>query len=161
MTLFTMTERINENTHPAPLASQANFFYRMSPVRHAFPTYRFVDETEKCCAILDKRLRDRDFIAGHGRGKYSIVDMAVFMNVDSLGAVGVDLDKYGNVKSWWERVWARDAVKKGTMAPNGQPYAFGYESMQKMKKEDPKAWEAREGPLQKALEDARKQFGGS
>lgn len=133
----------------------------MSPIRHAFPTYRFVDETDKCFAVLDKRLQDRQYIAGSGRGRYSIVDIAMFSYVDSMGAVGIEMEKYENVKNWWERVWAREAVKKGMTVPSGQPFAMGYECMQKLKKEDPEAWEAREGPLQKALEDARKQFGGS
>lgn len=142
------------------MQSQANFFYRMSPVRHAFPTYRFVSETEKNCTILDNRLQDRDYIAGSGRGRYSIVDIAMFSYVDSLGAVGIEMEKYGNVNKWWARVWEREAVKKGMMVPSGQPFPMGHENLQKMKKESPEGCEAREGPLQKALLDARKEFGG-
>ncbi|KAH7384299.1 glutathione S-transferase [Phaeosphaeria sp. MPI-PUGE-AT-0046c] len=145
----------------APLQSQANFFYRMSPVRHPFPTFRFVGESEKTYAILDKRLQGRDYIAGSERGRYSIVDIAMFSYVDAMNACGIDIEKYNNVKKWWERVGAREAVKKGMMVPSGEAPRLGYAKLQAMKKDDPKGWEEREGPLQRALQDARKQFGGS
>lgn len=144
-----------------PLQSQANFFYRMSPVRYAFPTQRFVGETEKNYTLLDKRLQDRDYIAGSGRGRYSIVDIAMFPYVDAMGACGIEMEKYGNVKKWWERVGEREAVKKGMMVPSGEPFRFGYASLQAMKKENPKGWEEREGPLERAFQDARREFGGS
>jgi glutathione S-transferase len=53
---------------------QANHFLRYAKEKIAYPVQRYVGETERLYGVLDKRLQDRDYVAGEGRGKYSIAD---------------------------------------------------------------------------------------
>ncbi|KAF2494750.1 glutathione S-transferase [Lophium mytilinum] len=142
-----------------PMQAQANFSYRFHPERHPFHIQRFVGEVERNYGVLDARLADRDYIAGAGRGRYSIADIAVWPFADVTEVGGVHLSKFPNVYAWWERVWKRSAVKKGMCVPSGEPFRFGQAKMQEMKEADPKGWEEREGPLREALKSAQKEFG--
>ncbi|CAO2655375.1 Nn.00g104390.m01.CDS01 [Neocucurbitaria sp. VM-36] len=142
-----------------PIQAQANIYYRFNDERIAFPTQRFVGETERHYGVLDARLADRDYIAGPGRGRYSIADMALWPFADALGVAGIDLSKFPNVYAWSERVGERPAVKKGMCVPSGESFRFDYAKMLKMKEENQKGWEEREGPLKQALENAQKEFG--
>lgn len=144
---------------PGPIQSQANFFYRISPTRHSFPTYRYITQTERLYIVLDKRLADREYVAGPGKGHYSIADMAVWPFIDAAAFCGIELERWGNVLDWWERIRKRPAVKKGMCVPSGETFAFGYEVVGERKEKDPEGWEKAEGPLRKALEEARKEFG--
>lgn len=59
-----------------PMQGQANHFYRLAKERIPYPTQRYVGETERLYGILDARLNGRDFIAGPGKGVYSVADIA-------------------------------------------------------------------------------------
>lgn len=89
------------------MQTQANVYYRFNPERYAFPTQRFVGETERHYGVLETRLANRDYIAGNGRGKYSIADIALWPFVDAIGVAGIDLERFPNVWSWWKRVGER------------------------------------------------------
>ena len=60
---------------------------------------------------------------------------------------------------WWERIYGRPAVKIGLTIPSGEEFRYGYQAVQKMKKEDPEGTEKMEAPLREALENARQEFG--
>jgi glutathione S-transferase len=38
----------------------------------------YLDETERLFGVLQLRLAERDFLAGEGKGKYTIADMNAF-----------------------------------------------------------------------------------
>jgi glutathione S-transferase len=78
---------------------------------------RYVGETERLYGILDKRLSDRDWVAGPGRGKYSIADMSLVGWVNNASWAGLDLNSFPNVKAWFERVTARPATARGFTVP--------------------------------------------
>ncbi|KAF2877951.1 glutathione S-transferase [Massariosphaeria phaeospora] len=142
-----------------PIQAKANFFYRFQPQRHGFPTQHFIGETERNYGILDARLADRDYVAGPGRGKYSIADIPAWAFINAAGVTGLKLEKFPNIYRWWERIGERPAVQKGLKVPSGEEFAFGYKVMQKKAQEDPQGTEEREGPLREALEKAQKEFG--
>ncbi|GAB7350116.1 hypothetical protein MBLNU459_g0781t1 [Dothideomycetes sp. NU459] len=98
-----------------PMQGQANHFYRLAKERIPYPTQRYVGETERLYGVLDNQLKENDYLVGN---KYSIADIANFSWVNVAYFAGVDLDKFPNLKKWWERINARPAVQKGTAVPS-------------------------------------------
>lgn len=145
--------------HQGPTQAQAMLYYRFLSTRFPFPAQKSVSDTERHYGVLNTRLADRDYVAGSGRGTYSIVDIATWPFIDASLVAGIEIDRFPNVRMWWERVWARDAVKKGMRVPSGEDFRFGLEKMEKSKVEDKEGWEKSERPLREALESAQKEFG--
>jgi len=58
---------------------------------------------------MDVRLRDREFLAGD----YSIADIASFPWVLPYRRLGNDLDKFENLRRWFDGLKKRPAVRKG------------------------------------------------
>ena len=96
---------------------QANHFYRLSKERIPYPTQRYLGETERLYGILNTRLAGRDYLAGAGRGRYSIADIANFSWVNVGFFAGVDVGRFGDLEAWARRVGARAAVARGTAVP--------------------------------------------
>lgn len=69
---------------------------------------RYTNEVNRLYGVLDKRLADRDYVAG----AYSIADMAAWPWILPDGQ-GQDLDDFPHLKAWHERVGAREAVQAG------------------------------------------------
>ena len=97
-----------------PMAGQAHHFRQYAPAmirdqRHiAYGVRRYTDETHRLYGVMDRRLKDRAYMAGD----YSIADMAAWPWV--LPALqGQDLDDFPNLKAWMVRVGDRPAVKRG------------------------------------------------
>jgi GST-like protein len=63
--------------------------------------------------VLDKRLADREFVAGD----YSIADIAIWPWISRFEWQTIDLDRYANVKRWYLAIAARPAVQKGYKVP--------------------------------------------
>jgi glutathione S-transferase len=141
------------------MQAQANFYYRFHSQRYAFPTQRFVGETERLYGILNARLAGRDFIAGTGRGKYSIADMAIWPFAHAAAVLGLELEKFPNVFNWWEKINERPAVKRALTVPSGEEWQFGYDKMRKLKEDDPIEYEKAQEPFREALDVAQKEFG--
>ena len=57
-----------------PMAGQNNHFANYAPEKLPYAIERYVNETSRLYAVLDKRLADREFLAG----AYSIADMACY-----------------------------------------------------------------------------------
>lgn len=59
----------------------------------------YLDETKRLYGVLEIRLRDRDWLAGPGRGKYSIADINVFPWIRIHGFTGIEsIDEFPNLK---------------------------------------------------------------
>lgn len=65
-------------------------------------------ETNRLYGVLNKRLADRDFIAGD----YSIADMASYPWIVPHKAQQQKLDDFPHLKRWFEAIRARPAVKR-------------------------------------------------
>lgn len=141
------------------MQGQANQYYRFVKERIAHPTQRYVGETERLYGVLDIRLKDRDYLAGPGRGKYSIADIASFGWTDASLMAGIDIAaKFPNVHKWWQRISERPAVQAGMKVPTGQASPFGITALRKKYEEDPEAAKTNED-LQAALKSAQEQYG--
>lgn len=92
-----------------PMAGQLSHFvnYTKEPVPYA--RERYGNEYERLLAVMDVRLRDRDFLAGD----YSIADIATFPWVIPYRSYGVDLERFKHVRRWFDALKARPPVRRG------------------------------------------------
>jgi GSH-dependent disulfide-bond oxidoreductase len=89
-----------------PMAGQNHHFSRDAPERIPYATERYVKETSRLYGVLDRRLADREFIAGD----YSIADMACYPWIVPHERQSQNLDDFPHVKRWFEKIGARPAV---------------------------------------------------
>jgi GST-like protein len=92
-----------------PMAGQLSHFvsYTREPVPYALE--RYANEYDRLLAVMEVRLRDRDFLAG----EYSIADIAAFPWVMPYRRLGNDIDRFENVRRWFDVIKARPAVRRG------------------------------------------------
>lgn len=99
-----------------PMQGQANHFNRFAPEDIPYGKKRYLDETKRLYSVLETRLADRDWLAGPGRGKYSIADIKTFPWVRIHVFAGIDsLDEWPNVKKWLARAEERPGAKAGLL----------------------------------------------
>ena len=100
-----------------PMAGQAHHFRQYAPAmirdqrQIAYGVRRYTDETHRLYGVMDRRLGDRDYLAGD----YSIADMAAWPWV-LPDLQGQDIDEFPNLRAWMRRVGDRPAVRKGRAA---------------------------------------------
>ncbi len=109
-----------------PMLGQNHHFQHYAPEKIPYAINRYVNETKRLYGVLDRRLADRDFVAGD----YSIADMAIVGWVKAWSRQGIELADYPNVKRWFETLTARPAVQRGL--------AIGAEDRGKVDMKDPK-----------------------
>jgi glutathione S-transferase len=74
----------------------------------------YSDETKRLYGVLEIRLKDRDWLAGDGRGKFSLADIKAVPWVKlHKFSLGEELDEWPNVKAWVERTVARSGAGNG------------------------------------------------
>ncbi|CAK7221405.1 Glutathione S-transferase 2 [Sporothrix curviconia] len=106
-----------------PMQGQGNHFLHVAlNKKQYYSAQRYVGETERLYGILDTRLADRDYVAGAGRGKYSIADMAIVGWASIMKISGADDSKFPNVAAWVARCRARPATARGFQIPKDTPY---------------------------------------
>jgi GST-like protein len=91
-----------------PMAGQNHHFSLYAPEKLPYAIERYVNETSRLYAVLDKRLKDREFVAG----AYSIADMASYPWIVPHERQGQKLEDYPNLKRWFEAIKARPAVRR-------------------------------------------------
>jgi len=92
-----------------PMAGQAHHFRQYAPEKIEYGINRYTNEVNRLYGVMNKRLADRDYLAGD----YSIADMASIGWVRPYENQGQDLDDFPNLKRWFEAVLARPAVQRG------------------------------------------------
>ncbi|KAF8236391.1 glutathione S-transferase [Tricholoma matsutake] len=98
----------------APMQGQAHHFRRFAQEDIPYAKKRYLDETKRLYSVLETRLADRDWLAGPGRGKYTIADIKTFPWVRIYSFAGIDsLDEWPNLKQWLERAEARPGAQAG------------------------------------------------
>jgi GST-like protein len=91
-----------------PMAGQNHHFSQYAPENIPYAIERYVKETNRLYAVLDKRLANREFVAG----PYSIADMASYPWVVPYERQGQKLEDFPNLKRWFEAIRARPAVQR-------------------------------------------------
>ena len=91
-----------------PMLGQAGYFLNRASEPVPFAVERYVAEAERLYGVVDRRLSDREFLAG----EYSIADIACFPWMRAPQRFGLDVDDYPNVARWLQTVNARPAVQR-------------------------------------------------
>lgn len=89
-----------------PMAGQNHHFNQYAPEKIPYAIDRYVNETGRLYAVLNKRLSDREFVAGD----YSIADIASYPWIVSHDFQKQNLDNFPHLKRWFETIRARPAT---------------------------------------------------
>ncbi len=106
-----------------PMAGQNHHFRNYATEKLQYAIDRYVNETNRLYGVLNKRLADREFIAGD----YSIADMASYPWIVPYKNQGQDIEQFPHLKRWLETIRARPATERAyakakEVNPNfGQP----------------------------------------
>lgn len=92
-----------------PMAGQAHHFRQYAPEKIQYGIDRYTNEVNRLYGVMDRRLADREFLAGD----YSIADMACWPWVVPHERQGQALDDFPNLKRWFDAMGARPQVQKG------------------------------------------------
>lgn len=96
-----------------PMLGQVHHFVRFNKGLAPYAEARFVKEAHRLYGVLDRRLADREFVAD----TYSIADIAIWPWVSRFEWQTIELDRYPNVKRWYEAMARRPAVQRGYDVP--------------------------------------------
>jgi GSH-dependent disulfide-bond oxidoreductase len=91
-----------------PMAGQAHHFRVYAPEKIDYAIARYTDEVNRLYGVMDRRLSDREFLAGD----YSIADMAAWPWVVPWKTQGQTMDDFPNLKRWFDTIAAREPVKR-------------------------------------------------
>ena len=94
-----------------PMAGQAHHFRQYAPEKIPYAIDRYTNEVNRLYGVMNKRLADREFLAG----AYSIADMAAYPWVRPYQNQGQDLADFPNLKRWFETIGARPAVERAVV----------------------------------------------
>jgi GST-like protein len=89
-----------------PMAGQNHHFVQYAPERIPYAMERYIKETNRLYGVLNKRLADREFLAGD----YSIADMASYPWIVPHERQKQNLDDFPHLKRWFNTIAARPAV---------------------------------------------------
>lgn len=91
-----------------PMLGQNHHFSQYAPEKIPYAINRYVKETSRLYGVLDKRLVDRDYVAG----AYSIADMAAYPWIVPYEKQGQNLEDFPNLQRWFQAIKARPAVER-------------------------------------------------
>jgi GST-like protein len=89
-----------------PMLGQNHHFTSYAPEKIPYAIDRYVKETNRLYGVLNKRLADREFVAG----AYSIADMACYPWIVPYEAQAQRLEDFPNLKRWLEAIKNRPAT---------------------------------------------------
>jgi len=96
-----------------PMYGQAHHFLKFAKEDVPYGKKRYHDETKRLYGVLDRRLDEAAYLGGD---TYSIADIATYPWVARFAWHQVDLGAFPAVKSWFDGLTDRPAVKKGMIA---------------------------------------------
>lgn len=90
-----------------PMAGQNHHFVQYAPQKIPYAIDRYVNETARLYAVLNKRLADREYVAG---SEYTIADMAIYPWIVPHERQMQTLSRYPHLQRWFHQVAARPAT---------------------------------------------------
>ena len=91
-----------------PMLGQNLHFGQYAPEKISYAIDRYVNETSRLFKVLDKRLANRDFIAGD----YSIADMASYPWVFKHPYLQLRIEDFPHLERWFKTIEQRPAVAR-------------------------------------------------
>jgi GST-like protein len=91
-----------------PMAGQNGHFNIYAPEKIPYAMDRYTKETARLYGVMDKRLADREYLAG----TYSIADIASYPWVVPHERHKQKINDYPHLKRWFDAIAARPAVVK-------------------------------------------------
>jgi GST-like protein len=91
-----------------PMAGQAHHFRAFASEVVPYGIRRYTDEVNRLYGVLDRRLADREFVAG----AYSIADMAIWPWIVPHARQGQQLEAFPHVARWFAAIRDRPAVRR-------------------------------------------------
>ena len=101
-----------------PMLGQTHHFLKYNKGKSQYSEDRYSAEARRLYSVLDTRLEGRDYIAGEGRGMYTITDMACWPWISRFELQEININEYSNLRDWYVRIAARPAVQAGYSVPN-------------------------------------------
>lgn len=105
-----------------PMFGQYGYFsvFAGSEIEDPRPKDRYLQEGRRLLAVLEKQLKDNEYLAGN---EYTIADIAVWPWIRAAKMFykadkDFGYDELPNVMRWWEQCMARPASEKGLTIPN-------------------------------------------
>jgi GST-like protein len=92
-----------------PMAGQTHHFRIYAPEKIPYAIERFTNETHRLYGVMDRRLAEREFLAG----EYSIADIACIGWAKMWERQGQTIEEFANLKRWLDAMLARPAVQRG------------------------------------------------
>ena len=95
-----------------PMAGQVSHFVNYAPNfpgDHSYSENRYKNEYDRLLGVMNNILEGKEYLAG----EYSIADMASFPWVTAYKRYEVDLDKFRNLRRWFDNLKKRPAVRRG------------------------------------------------
>jgi GSH-dependent disulfide-bond oxidoreductase len=89
-----------------PMAGQNHHFSSYAPEKIEYAINRYVNETGRLYAVLNKQLADKEFVAGD----YSIADIAAYPWIVPHERQSQNLEDFPHIKRWFEAIKARPAT---------------------------------------------------
>ena len=98
-----------------PMAGQAHHFVKYAPNMDPpqdlpYPKARYTNEVNRLYGVLNRRLADRDFVAGDF---FSIADMATWPWASLWKGQQQDIADFPHMAAWLDRCSSRPGVQKG------------------------------------------------
>ncbi len=89
-----------------PMAGQNHHFSQYAPEKIPYAIERYVKETNRLYGVMNKRLADREYLAGD----YSIADMAAYPWIVPHERQGQNLNEFPHLKRWFQAIGGRPAT---------------------------------------------------
>jgi GSH-dependent disulfide-bond oxidoreductase len=92
-----------------PMLGQNHHFRLYAPEKIPYAMERYWKETHRLYGVLNKRLQDREFVAG---AEYSVADMACYPWIVPHEKQGQNLAEFPHLKRWFESIQGRPATQR-------------------------------------------------